>query len=164
MVQNCWLAQRSVLFHVAFFIALQFLFNFNHPVYWWRIYNYPAGPRSISHMNTLQLVCSSDHSVSLQSPVKLHKCQADIVNPPHCSHENPPQANRASKNNCSHLKAMREWYLIIWVHFPRRLIFPSDPPHSSFCQWQGLCGVCRWILSVYTMRLGSCPFVSHLGL
>lgn len=57
-------------------------------------------------------MCMSPN-LSSRSPVKLHKCQADIFNPPRCSHETPPQANHASKNNWSHLKVMREWYLII---------------------------------------------------
>ena len=117
---------------MTFFIAWLFVIKFNHSFTRLKMSSWPAKPRNISHIDILQLACSSACSVSLRSPAKLHKSQADTVNPPRCSHENPPQANHASKNNCSHLKAMREWYLIIWVHSPDRLLFPSDPPHPTF--------------------------------
>ncbi len=52
---------------------------------------------------------------------------------------------------------MCEWDLIIWVHFPNRFIVSSDPPHPTFCQWQGLSG----LLSAYE---GLCYEIGVLSL
>lgn len=97
--------------------------NFNQSAHWLKSHNYGLRPGSINHNNSVpSFVCPPVCNLSSRP-----QCQADIFNPPHCSHETPPQANRASKNNWSHLKVMREWCLIIWFHRPLSLLFPSDP-------------------------------------